>query len=129
MKINGKIKLLSGVLAVAVLGASSLSGCGKDQSQADAASNNSGSSDVTVIQVGTLQNYKPWSYHDENDKLVGYEVEVIEAVDELLPQYEFEFNEGAQDANYTALETGVYQLVLSNAFYTDKRAEDCRSRC
>lgn len=80
--------------------------------------------EVTVIQVGTLQNYKPWSYHDENGKLVGYEVEVIQAVDELLPQYEFEFNEGAQDANYTALETGVYQLVLSNAFYTDKRAEN-----
>lgn len=121
MRINGN--KLTGLIAVALLGLSSLSGCGKDQ--ADAASNEKGgSSDVTVIQVGTLQNYKPWSYHDENDKLVGYEVEVIQAVDELLPQYEFEFNEGAQDANYTALETGVYQLVLSNAFYTDKRAEN-----
>lgn len=35
--------------------------------------------------------YKPYCYIDENGQPAGYELEVLKAIDELLPQYEFEF--------------------------------------
>lgn len=37
-----------------------------------------------VIQIGTEGAYAPYSYHDETGKLVGYDVEVAEAVAEKL---------------------------------------------
>ncbi|WP_238140552.1 transporter substrate-binding domain-containing protein, partial [Streptococcus suis] len=37
-----------------------------------------------VIQIGTEGAYAPYSYHDESGKLVGYDVEVAEAVAEKL---------------------------------------------
>ncbi len=47
--------------------------------------------EVRKIIVGTGTGFKPYCYLDENGNLAGYEYEVLSAVDELLPQYEFEF--------------------------------------
>jgi L-cystine transport system substrate-binding protein len=44
-------------------------------------------------------------------------------VDEVLDQYEFEFVDAStQDSVYTGLNTGKYQIALTNAFYTEERA-------
>lgn len=45
------------------------------------------------IIVGTGNAMKPYCYLDENGTLAGYEIEVLSAIDELLPQYEFEFQQ------------------------------------
>jgi L-cystine transport system substrate-binding protein len=49
------------------------------------------SGEVRKVIIGTGTSFKPYCYLDENGKLAGYEYEVLSAVDELLPQYEFEF--------------------------------------
>jgi L-cystine transport system substrate-binding protein len=92
MKKSNK-SIVTAVLALTLTGAL-LSGCGavKDKKAANAAE--SGDSDeVQVIHVGTGNGYEPYCYLDEDGKGVGYEYEVLYAVDELLPQYEFEFEQ------------------------------------
>lgn len=46
---------------------------------------------VKTIIVGTGNNYEPYCYLDKDGNLSGYEYEVLKAVNELLPQYKFEF--------------------------------------
>ena len=46
---------------------------------------------VKTIVVGTGKIFAPFCYLDDNGNLVGYEKDVLDAVDELLPQYKFEY--------------------------------------
>ena len=48
-------------------------------------------SDVKTIIVGTGSDSKLYCYLDEKGELAGFEIDVMKAIDELLPQYEFEF--------------------------------------
>lgn len=83
------------------------------------------SGEVRTIYIGTASSNYPLAYTDDDGNWTGYEVEVMRKVDEALPQYEFEFvDASAQDSAYTGLSTGKYQIALSNAFYTEERAEN-----
>jgi len=46
---------------------------------------------VKTIIVGTGKAFAPFCYLDDNGNLAGYEKEVLDAVDELLPQYKFKY--------------------------------------
>ncbi|MBQ7615861.1 MAG: transporter substrate-binding domain-containing protein [Butyrivibrio sp.] len=111
------------VAALVVVGI--LTGCGSTKSD-DASTAKAAESDgKRVISVAVGQNNYPVSYHDDNDRLTGYDVEALRLVEEKISdKYTFTWTEGAQDANYTGLSTGKYQIVLSNAFYTEERAQN-----
>ncbi|MCR4823367.1 MAG: transporter substrate-binding domain-containing protein [Treponema sp.] len=47
--------------------------------------------DVQTIIVGTGSDMQLYCYLDEKGELAGYEIDVMKAIDELLPQYKFEF--------------------------------------
>ncbi len=47
--------------------------------------------EVKTIRVGTGNSYNPACYLDDNGEIAGYDYEVLKAVDELLPQYKFEY--------------------------------------
>jgi L-cystine transport system substrate-binding protein len=44
-----------------------------------------------TILVGTGSSSPLYCYLDDNGELAGFEIDVIKAIDELLPQYEFKF--------------------------------------
>jgi L-cystine transport system substrate-binding protein len=44
-----------------------------------------------TIIVGTGTAYNPYCYLDEEGKLVGYEKDVLDEIDRLLPQYQFKY--------------------------------------
>lgn len=44
-----------------------------------------------TIVVGTGISYAPYCYLDKDGRLAGFEKEVLDAVDALLPQYEFKY--------------------------------------
>lgn len=111
-------KRILAVLSILVLSAGVLAGCEKKNTASDD-TNNSGKQ---VIKVAYQVNSYPLAYKDEDGKLTGYEIEVMKLLDEELDDYEFEFVEGGnQEAQYTGLNTGKFDVVLSNAFYTDER--------
>lgn len=66
-----------------ILGGITLAGCGKKEAL------EGGGAEKVV--VGTGNSYEPYCYLDDKGNLAGYEYEVLKAVDELLPQYEFEY--------------------------------------
>lgn len=60
-----------------------LAGCGKKEALAGGG--------AEKVVVGTGNSYEPYCYLDDKGNLAGYEYEVLKAVDDLLPQYEFEY--------------------------------------
>ncbi len=94
------------------------------EASAEEATQQESSDEVRVIRVASPANAVPFSYYDEAGNKTGYEVEVFRLVDEALPQYTFEWYEAEQEAIYTGLSTGKYDVALTNAYYTTKREEN-----
>lgn len=74
--------------------------------------------EITVAMEGT---WAPWTYHDEDDKLVGFDVEVAEKIAEKLG-VKAVFIEGEWDGLLAGLEAGRYDIMVNGVEYTDERA-------
>ncbi|MCR5797313.1 MAG: transporter substrate-binding domain-containing protein [Eubacterium sp.] len=112
-------KILSLILVAAL--AIGATGCTK-KTETSEAGKKAEDNGKKVVNVAYQNNAFPLAYEDESGKLTGYEIEVMKILDEKLEDYEFKFiNAGTQEAEYTGLTTGKYDIALSNAFYTDER--------
>lgn len=74
---------------------------------------------LTVAMEGT---WAPWTYHDENDNLVGFDVEVAQKIAEKLG-VEVTFVEGEWDGLFAGLDSRRYDMVVNGVEITDERAE------
>ena len=74
---------------------------------------------IIVAMEGT---WAPWTYHDEDDNLVGYDVEVAQNIAEKLG-VEVEFVEGEWDGLLAGLDAGRYDIMVNGVGVTDERAE------
>lgn len=94
-----KFTKMTAALLGTILTLGSLAACGNSGSAGTAASDEAVSTnaaeekngDATVIKVGTGNGYPYMWYVDDDGYLTGFCVEVLRAIDEKLPQYEFEF--------------------------------------
>lgn len=112
MKRNWK-KLGLIVLALGLAFTTVLTGCSKEEG---------GKEDVTKVIVGTGNAYNPYCYLDEQGNLTGYEYEVLKAVDELLPQYEFEFVTSDFTNILLSLDAGKIDIAAHQYEYNEERA-------
>jgi L-cystine transport system substrate-binding protein len=71
------------------------------------------SEEVRTINIVGAPSCIPFVYADEDGVLQGYEIEVLKAVDELLPQYEFNYDVLDYSAMAQALESGNVQIAVS----------------
>ncbi len=78
---------------------------------------------VRKVKIAYVQSGKPMTYTDENGEAKGYDVEVLKAVEERLPQYEFEFVGTSDDDLLIGVEQGKYQVGVKNAFWSEERTE------
>lgn len=78
---------------------------------------------VTQITVAYDQAYKPYDFTRENGEADGYEVAVLKAVDELLPQYEFEYVGTTNDDLLIGIESGKYDIGTKGVWWTKERSE------
>ncbi len=99
-----------------------LAGCGTNNSE-EAANENVEGDHVRKVKVAYVQSSKPITYTDENGEATGYDVEVLKAVDELLPDYEFEFIGTSDDDLLLGVEQGKFQVGVKNAFFTEERTK------
>ena len=74
---------------------------------------------IVVAMEGT---WAPWTYHNENNDLVGYDVEVAQNIAEKLGA-EVEFVEGEWDGLLAGLESGRYDIMVNGVGVTEERAE------
>ncbi|MCK1990116.1 transporter substrate-binding domain-containing protein [Lysinibacillus fusiformis] len=97
-----------------------LAGCNSGES---ADKNSDEGSEVRTVKVAYDQASKPISYIDDNGNPTGYDVEVMKLVDELLPDYQFEYVGTTSDDLLIGVEQGKYQVGVKNAFFTQERTE------
>ncbi|MGD2199076.1 transporter substrate-binding domain-containing protein [Lysinibacillus fusiformis] len=97
-----------------------LAGCNSEES---ADKNSDEGSEVRTVKVAYDQASKPISYIDDNGNPTGYDVEVMKLVDELLPDYQFEYVGTTSDDLLIGVEQGKYQVGVKNAFFTQERTE------
>jgi len=105
-------RLLTAALFLLAAGALVFAGGKKDDGQ-----------NRTVIRVGTEGAYPPYNYVDSSKNSDGFDIAVIRAVGELLPEYDFEFVPTAWEGIFTALEGGSFDLIASNIAWRQEREE------
>ena len=132
MKRRTFISLMSVMAAAGVL---TLAGCSSNSGSSAAASGaafsaaSTGAADqLAAIQangklVVALEGaWQPWSYHDESDTLVGYDVEVSRAIAEKLG-VEPEYVESDWDSLFAGLDAGRFDIVCNGVEVTDERSK------
>ena len=80
-----------------------------------------GSSGVKKVRIAHTHNYYPYDYINEKGQSDGYEVAVMRAIDELLPEYEFEFVGTSDEDLLIGVETGKYAAGIKGAWLTEER--------
>ena len=73
---------------------------------------------IVVAMEGT---WAPWTYHDESDALVGYDVEVANAIAGKLG-VKASFVEGEWDGLFAGLDADRYDLVVNGVDITEERS-------
>ena len=108
-------------LALCLVLALSLTACGgkKTEDTGDLLSQIKEKGEIVVAMEGT---WAPWTYHDEQDNLVGYDVEVAQLIAEKLG-VKATFVEGEWDGLLAGVEAGRYDMVINGVDITDSRKE------
>lgn len=124
-------------MAAAMFGMVGLTGCsaqsgGQDSSSAGQSSQEDASTEsgdllaqiqergeIVIAMEGT---WAPWTYHDENDELVGFDVEVGQQIAEALG-VEATFVEGEWDGLLAGLDAGRYDIMINGVDITEERAD------
>ncbi len=117
-------KRFSAALAAALLLAASLTGCGQEKPQAtdmgdDLLAAIQAKGEIVVAMEGT---WSPWTYHDDSGELVGYDVEVANAIAEKLG-VKATFVEGGWDGLLAGLESGRYDIMVNGVDIDEERQE------
>ncbi len=129
MKRRTFISMMSVMAAAGVL---TLSGCSNSSTSTAASAGASSAAGSAADQLAAIQAsgklivalegaWQPWSYHDESDTLVGYDVEVSRAIAEKLgvaPEYV----ESDWDSLFAGLDAGRFDMVCNGVEVTDERA-------
>lgn len=69
--------------------------------------------EAQVIKVGTMGTYEPFTYVDENNKLTGYDIEVLRLIEQTDPSLKFEFVTGSWDSLFPGLDADKFQLLAN----------------
>jgi L-cystine transport system substrate-binding protein len=103
--------------AMLVLGAVALSAGGSSEKGNSPAN-------VRKVVVGTGNDMLNFCFLDEKGNLAGLEIDILSAVDELLPQYEFSFEVGGPSATIlVGLGAGKYDIAAHNYAKNAERQE------
>jgi L-cystine transport system substrate-binding protein len=76
-----------------------------------------------TIYVGTQPDYPPFAYNDEKGVITGYDIEVVKAINKLLPEYKFEFVVGAWESIFLSLEANRTQIVADEIAKNPEREQ------
>ena len=71
------------------------------------------STNTQVIKVGTMGTYEPFSYVAADNKLTGYDIEVLRLVEKTDPSLKFEFVAGPWDSLFPGLDADKFQLLAN----------------
>ena len=130
-----KNRIAALLLSLSLLGVTVLTGCSSQNnnqaaqpSASESSQTETGSDLLAQIQekgeivIAMEGTWAPWTYHDENDELVGYDVEVGKAIAEKLG-VTATFVEGEWDGLLAGLDAGRYDIMVNGVGITPERQE------
>lgn len=74
------------------------------------------------LVIATEGNWSPWTYHDENDVLTGFDVEIGALIAKGLG-VEPEYMETAWDAILAGVDSSRFDIACNGVDYTEERAQ------
>ncbi|MBR6089615.1 MAG: transporter substrate-binding domain-containing protein [Anaerolineaceae bacterium] len=74
-----------------------------------------------TLIVGTEGTWSPYTYHDENDNLVGFDVEVAKLIADYIG-VDIQYSETVWSSIFGSLDAGQIDLVVNEVSYTEERA-------
>ncbi|MGM1018093.1 MAG: amino acid ABC transporter substrate-binding protein [Actinomycetota bacterium] len=115
-------------VAALVISAAALTACSGGTASEEGGTTQSGAgSDFGLVTEGTLTvategTYRPFSFHDDDGTgpLIGYDVEIIEAVADKLG-LEINFQETQWDAIFAGLDAGRFDLIANQVTINEER--------
>lgn len=131
MKKRRNTTIVTAIVAVGIL----LSGCNSNSSEqttaaaatnaeaATATAETEAQATVKTIIAATEGTTRPLTYIGKDRELTGYEVAVLKAVDELLPEYEIEIKTTEFASIFTGIDSGLYQIGFNNLSKNKEREE------
>jgi UDP-3-O-[3-hydroxymyristoyl] N-acetylglucosamine deacetylase len=75
---------------------------------------------ATNLKVGTAANYPPFEFIDEQNKIVGFDIELVAELSKRIG-FDFEFVNMSFDALIPAIKAGKIDLIASAMSATDER--------
>ena len=75
-----------------------------------------------TLVIATEGCWSPWTYHDENDVLTGFDVEIGTLIAEGLG-VKAEFQEVPWESILVGVDTGTFDIACNGVGYTEERAE------
>ena len=94
-----------------------------EEAEAEETEETEETTEVTTVLVSINNAQPPASWVEDDGSIAGQNYEVMMLVDELLPQYEFEWEAVDQDAMIMGLDSGKYAAAVGNFWWNEKRAE------
>jgi polar amino acid transport system substrate-binding protein len=129
------MKKIVALLLTLTLGISVFVGCSSNKSENNGNTNNGTSSseetagdsltriqDAGKIIIGVDDSYPPMEYRDDDNNLIGFDVDLAAALGEKLG-VEMEFQTTAWDGILLALQASKFDMILSSLSITDERKE------
>lgn len=114
------VKAILALGLAAVIGVT-VTGCGKKAAAAD--DNAKDTEKKITITAATGGSPKPYIYVDENNNPTGYDIEVLKAAFEKLPQYDLEFQVTDFGSVFSGLNSGTVQIGVNNFSYNEERGK------
>lgn len=79
---------------------------------------------VLDVVVGTEGVMKPFTYYDDNNKLTGFDVDVVKAIGEIDPNLHFTFKTATWDALFPGLDAGHYHVLANQIAHNEHREKN-----
>ena len=114
---NTAKKAFALILAIVTVLSLSLSGCKKSDKDLLARIKEKG-----TLEMGTEGDWAPWTYHDQDDNLVGFDVELGKAVAEYIG-VEAKISETDWDSILAGVDSGRFDTAFNGVAYTEERAK------
>jgi len=102
-------------------GSNASSGGSNSGGEADTNGGGEGDTQVRKVLMGINSSQPPASFVNADGTISGQNYVVMTLVDDLLPQYEFEYEAVDQDALIMGLDSGKYAAAVGNFWHNEKR--------
>jgi polar amino acid transport system substrate-binding protein len=117
-KVNKKLGILVTILVTVAF---AIVGCGQKSDANSSKSSTEQAKKKIIVATGGMP--KPFSFVDSNNNVTGYDIDVVKAVFEKLPQYDISFEKTEFTSIFAGLDSDRYQIGANNFAMNEKRKE------